>query len=294
MTDSQTPPLSVATSWNTPGSVAWRPYVDQEPPYTVVGMLLERSVWSPQLMNWRDVLVWLPDDYTHGTRRYPVIYMQDGQNLFDERRSHSGEWQVDETMHLLGGEGLAAIIVGVPNMGAQRIQEYGPFPDPRFGLSRSERYLDWLTDTLKPLIDRDFRTIPERESTGIAGSSMGGLISLYAFVRRTATFGFVAAFSPSLWFVNAAILPLLTAAPPTGRIYLDTGNREGPPGMLAQLAPDEPSRMTLLAREAVAILERSGYRTGDNVCYVEDWEGRHHESDWARRLPNALRFLLCH
>src|SRR5205085_774096 len=174
--------------------------------HTVVGDLrVLEGVSSPQLGNRRDILVHLPFSYRQGHQRYPVLYMHDGQNLFDEATSFCGEWEVDETMEELRHEGLEAIVVGIPNMGDQRCEEYSPFPNRRFRSVRGAAYLAFLVETVKPLIDHTFRTLPERDHTGIMGSSMGGLISLYAFFRHPEVFGFAGVMSPSLWFARQSI-----------------------------------------------------------------------------------------
>ncbi len=255
----------------------WQDYeaVIQHRHHTVVGTLkVLSSVWSPQLNNHRDILVYLPPSYDATVRPYPVIYMHDGQNLFDRATSFGGqEWQVDETMEDLSREGLEAIVVGIPHMGASRVQEYNPFPDFRDG--QGELYLDFITDILKPMIDRDFRTQPEREHTGLIGSSMGGLISLYGFFHRPQTFGFAGVMSPALWIAGGAIYDDVKASNfVPGKIYLDNGTRESS------------------ARKMNAILAEKGYATNRDLLYVIEQEGEHHEPAWARRLPDALRFLL--
>jgi len=240
--------------------------------HTVVGTLkVLPDVWSPQLDNRRDILVWLPSSYDFSEKRYPVIYMQDGQNLFDRATSFADEeWQVDETLETLSHEGLEAIVVGIPNMGPQRVAEYNPF-----GSGRGDAYIQFIAETLKPIIDRDYRTLAVQTHTGIFGSSMGGLISLYAFFRRPDVFGFVGAMSPALWVGGRAIYTYVRQAPPApGRIYLDNGTREG-----------SAKRMYLL------LLEKAD-RPLDDLIYIVEQDGEHRESAWARRLPNALRFLL--
>jgi predicted alpha/beta superfamily hydrolase len=252
----------------------WYNYVlhraDPQPAGGTLKVLPE--VWSPQLDNTRSVLVYLPPDYGTGSRHYPVIYMHDGQNLFDPSISYIGQvWRVDETMALLSREGLDAIVVGINHMGEQRMAEYNPFGPGR----RGQRYIDFVADTLKPIIDRDFHTLPDRASTGIVGSSMGGLISLYAFFRRRDTFGFVGALSPALWPGHSAIYPIVQQSGLTpGRIYLDNGTREGS------------------ARQMWQLLIAQGYRDRRDVMYVVEQGGQHNEMAWARRLPDALRFLL--
>src|SRR4051812_9334479 len=130
--------------------------------------------------------------------------MHDGQNLFDPATSFSGSWNVDVSMAEASLEGFDAIVVGIPNMGADRLAEYSPFEHPELGGGRGDLYLEFLIDTVKPLIDERFMTIPDREHTGIVGSSMGGLISLYAFFRHPEVFGFAGVLSPSLWLTERA------------------------------------------------------------------------------------------
>lgn len=243
--------------------------------HTVVGALkVLPDVWSPQLDNQRDILVLLPPSYHSSDRRYPVIYMHDGQNLFDRGTGFAGqEWEVDETMQDLSAEGIEAIVVGIPHMNAQRIQEYNPFPTFRDG--QGAQYLRFLTDTLKPMIDADFRTLPDRAHTGLIGSSMGGLISLYGFFHHADVFGFAGVMSPALWIAGGAIYDDVLELPFTpGKLYLDNGTRESS------------------ARKMNALLIDKGYQPNRDLLYVVEPEAEHHEPAWARRLPDALRFLL--
>jgi len=173
----------------------------------------------------------------------------------------------------LSGEGLEAIVVGLPHAGGGRLQEYNPFAGFRGG--RGEDYLDFITDTLKPIIDRDFRTKSERAHTGLLGSSMGGLISLYGLFYRSNVFGFAGAMSPALWIAGGAIYNYIQQHDfVPGKIYLDNGTRESS------------------ARKMNALLTEKGYTPGEDLFYVVEPEAEHRESAWARRLPDALRFLL--
>jgi predicted alpha/beta superfamily hydrolase len=275
---------------------SWRRYAEHPWGHTVVGdVRVLDSIYSPELRNRRKLYVYLPPSYANGDRRYPVIFMQDGQNLFDQVLSYAGEWQVDETMEALSIEGIEAIVVGVPNAGAHRIDEYSPFKDQRLRKGgRGDWYVAFLANTVKPLIDRDFRTLPEREHTGVLGSSMGGLISLYAFFCRPEVFGFAGAMSPSLWFAQEAILPYVQlAGAPAGRIHLDLGTHEGADTRIVPGAvPTYTSRYLAAAHRMHDLLERKGYRPGHELQYHEEEEATHNEAAWARRLPDALRFLL--
>src|SRR5215211_1816936 len=130
--------------------------------HTIVGTVrVLDQIYSPQLDNQRDILVYVPPEYDQLLARYPVIYMHDGQNLFDQATSSSSEWQVDETMEALSQAGYPAIVVGIPSLDERR-DEYNPFPGPAHGGGRGEQYLAFVVETLKPQIDEQFRTLPDR------------------------------------------------------------------------------------------------------------------------------------
>lgn len=264
--------------------------------HTVVGVLKVRErIWSPQLKNRRDIFVHLPPSYEEedGQRRYPVLYMHDGQNLFDESQSFAGEWRVDETMLELSSLQIEAIIVGVPNMKSDRLAEYSPFDDPRHGPGRGEKYLSFLADTVKPLVDRDFRTLPQRAYTGIIGSSMGGLISLYGFFHRPEIFGLAGVMSPSFWYANRAIYSYVEQAPfNPGKIYMDVGTREYGGSVTEKAARRQSRRHYAAVRRMKRVLVRKGYRLRQQLLVVEERGAGHNEPSWARRLPYALHFLL--
>lgn len=274
----------------------WRDYTRSRPDarHTVVGKLKVRErVWSPQLKNRRDILVHLPPSYERGLRRYPVLYMHDGQNLFDENTSYAGEWHVDETMQTLSRLGVEAIIVGIPNMEDDRLPEYSPFDDAHYGPGRGDQYLSFLAETLKPMIDGDFRTLPDRQHTGLMGSSMGGLISLYGFFHCHKVFGFAGVMSPSLWYAHRAIFAYVEQAPYVpGKIYLDVGTREYGGSITEKAARRQSRRHYAGVRRMKRILVKKGYRLRRELLVVEDRGAGHNEPSWARRLPPALRFLL--
>lgn len=239
------------------------------------------GVRSPQLRNVRDLYVCTPPSYSSSRKRYPVVYMHDGQNLFDDALAFAEAWHVDEQMTRLARLGLEAIIVGIAHAGVARLDEYSPFRDRQLrGGGGGDAYLRFIVHTVKPLIDRRFRTQPGREHTGILGSSMGGLISLYAYFRRPETFGFAGVMSPAFWFAGKKIFSFVKSARfNPGRLYLDIGTAEG--------------RVALAdARRMNALLLRKGYTTGLDLLYVEDAGGNHSERAWSRRLRSALYFLL--
>jgi predicted alpha/beta superfamily hydrolase len=206
--------------------------------------------------------------------------MHDGQNLFDPAMSFAGSWNVDVTMAVLGLGGLEAIVVGIPNMRHERLAEYSPFDHPEVGAGRGDLYLKFLIDTVKPLIDAQYLTLPDRAHTGIVGSSMGGLISLYAFFRHAESFGFAGVLSPSLWLTETATFAFIEqAAFSPGKLYLDVGAREG-------------DRHVANAQRMRDLLEAKGYRLGRDLMWVEEEMGHHHEAAWARRFQDALPFLV--
>ena len=238
------------------------------------------SVYSPELDNERDILVSLPGGYSARNRQYPVIYMHDGQNLFDPATSFSGSWNVDVAMAEVSLDGLNAIVVGIPNMGRDRLAEYSPFEHPQLGGGRGDLYLDFLVNTVKPLIDDRYLTASDRDHTGIVGSSMGGLISLYAFFRHPAVFGFAGVLSPSLWLTERDIFAFIENAPfNEGKLYLDVGELEG-------------ARHVAQALRLRDLLEAKGYTLGQDLMWVQEELGAHHESAWARRFRDAIPFLL--
>jgi predicted alpha/beta superfamily hydrolase len=228
----------------------------------------------------RDLAVYLPPSYDATDRRYPVLYMQDGQNLFDPEASFAGSWRVDLAMDRAAARRLEGIVVGVPNAGEERIAEYSPFDDPEGGPGGGADYVSYLAGTIKPLVDARFRTLPQRRTTGVAGSSMGGLVSLFAFFARPDVFGIMGALSPSLWFAERAIFGLLDAAPfQPGRLYIDVGRLEGVETLEN-------------ARRLRDLLRAKGYVQGVHLRYVEDRAGKHEEATWGRRFRAALPFLL--
>jgi len=206
---------------------------------------------------------------------------------------------VGETMDALRAEGLEAIVVAIPNADSLRPTEYTPYPAPfvdeeihgRPG--GGDRYLDFVVDVVKPLIDRSFPTLPGPEATGIIGSSLGALISLYAFFSRPDVFGFAGAMSPGIPASQAPLFELIgLGRVPRGRLYVDTGGREG--AILSD--PQAAAALSNAFMECVArlhrLLSKIGYSDGNDLLVVVDGKATHEEPAWASRLPGALRFLV--
>ena len=237
---------------------------------------------APQLGGSRRVWVYLPPDYAMSSKRYPVLYMHDGQNVFDDATSFAGEWGVDEaldSLHAAGDRGV--IVIAVDHGGQQRMQEYSPWPT-RFGEGKGKAYIEFVATTLKPWADRTYRTLPDRAHTGILGSSMGGLISLYAALEHPDIFGRAGIFSPSLWIAPAIYdMAARTSFPAGARIYIVSGGQEGAD---ADVSRRNQERM-------VATLVERGLERGSNVAASIVPTGRHTESFWRHEFPAAYQWL---
>jgi predicted alpha/beta superfamily hydrolase len=233
----------------------------------------------------RDVIVYLPPDYRRdATVRYPVLYMHDGQNLFDRETAFNDvEWQVDEAVEglIARGEVAPLIIVGVYNVGDYRMDEYTPTRDESHGAGgKAHLYGRMLVDGLKPFIDRLYRTLPGPEHTAIGGSSLGGLVSLHLALRYPHVFSRVAALSPAVWWGDLTIVRevrALACKPPL-RIWLDAGTAEAP-------------RVIDDARQLRDALVAKGWTPGDDLAYTEAEGAGHDELAWGSRMPDVLRFL---
>jgi predicted alpha/beta superfamily hydrolase len=179
----------------------------------------------PQLGRQRRVWIYIPADYQSSKRKYPVIYMHDGQNLFDAYTAGFGEWGIDEILDKLPGQN-ECIVVGIDHGGEYRITEYDPY-DSKYGKGRGDDYVDFLAKTLKPYIDKNYRTKSKAANTTIAGSSMGGLISMYAALKYPKIFGNAGIFSPAFWIAPEIYLFARgQQLPATSRFYFVCGDAE--------------------------------------------------------------------
>ncbi|NJL74605.1 MAG: alpha/beta hydrolase [Saprospiraceae bacterium] len=246
--------------------------------------VVDQEFHIPHLNRKRKVWMYLPPDYEHTDKRYPVIYMQDGQNLFDEKASFAGEWYVDETLdHLFHHHGdQGAIVVGVENAkeGTQRLSEYSPWFNAynNYG-GDGEHYVNFIIHTLKPYIDEHFRTFPERENTAIMGSSMGGLITLYAVIQYQEVFGKAGIFSPSLWFSESAFTHIDQVRKRCNvKLYLVAGEKEG-------------AYVSNGLRRLYYTLLQTGFNNNEINMEIA-WDGTHQEWFWAREFPKAYQWLM--
>jgi predicted alpha/beta superfamily hydrolase len=239
---------------------------------------------SQHLPHARNVLVYLPPGYNEGTTQHPVLYLHDGQNLFDAATSFAGEeWGVDETAQRLISKSIIEplIIVGIYNTGEHRIDEYTPTIDPRQQRGgQADQYGRFIVEELKPYIDRNYCTLRAPEHTGLGGSSLGGLVTLYLGLKYPTVFSRLMVMSPSVWWDQGVILRAVQSlrAKPSTRIWLDIGTKEGrfTPGHVRTL------RDMLIAQ---------GWRLGDDLKFLQVSGGEHTERAWAKRIEPALRFL---
>ena len=238
----------------------------------------------PQLGRTRRVWLYLPNEYAaNPTKRYPVLYMHDGQNVFDNCTSFSGEWGVDETLSQLQRQGLDAtgsIVVAVDNDGGQRLNEYSPWNNPQYGGGQGDQYVDFLVQTLKPYIDTNYRTLTGREYTSIAGSSMGALISVYAALKYPAVYSKVGVFSPAFWFAEQPLFQYVQQNParPDTRFYFVSGTQES-----QTMVP-----LMLRMRDAL----QTGGVPAANLSYNTRADGQHMEWFWKREFSAAYQWLM--
>jgi len=246
---------------------------------------------SKSLSNQRTIWVWLPPGYEKDkTQRFPVLYMHDGQNLFDSATAFIGiEWGADETADRLirAGKIPAVIIVGIANT-PDRMSEYTPWLDKtRQSGGHGDLYAKFLLDEVKPFIDKTYRTKPDRANTAVAGSSLGGLISLHLAMTHPEDFSKCAAISPALMWADGRILKDIEAKPDRlkgVRLWFDMGTREGRQIESFGTAAKWTQRLA-------KALESGGLKPGVDFRYLEVEGGEHNEAAWAARLDQILIFL---
>jgi predicted alpha/beta superfamily hydrolase len=262
-------------------------------PHTLTGDIrVHKSFHSKILNNDRDVLVYLPPSYDKSKKkRYPVLYLHDGQNLFDGATSFipGQEWRIDETAQSLisAGKIEPLIIVGVYNTGKDRVDEYTAAADAKYKAGgKADLYGRMLVEELKPFIDKNYRTRRDAAHTGLGGSSLGGLVSIYLGLKYPQVFGRLAVVSPSVWWANNHIVHYVEALQkkPPARIWLDIGTKEGRDQQEAQQTVDG-------ARLFKETLVRKGWRLGKDLEYFEAEGAVHNEGAWAARVEQILEFL---
>jgi predicted alpha/beta superfamily hydrolase len=243
---------------------------------------------SNYLQHDHDLIVYLPPGYEASGENYPVLYQQDGQNLFDPATAFCGqEWGADKTADSLILQDIIQplILVGIYNAGVARVDEYTAYRDRRSGHGgNAPQYARMIIEELKPFIDVAYRTLPDRINTGVGGSSLGGLLSLAAGLWYQGVIGKIGVMSPSVWWDHRSILRTVRSAivdQPPPRLWLDTGTQEGSD-------PEATTRNTRLLRDA---LIQKGWRQGVDLLYVEAEGSGHNERAWGERFGPMLQFL---
>ncbi len=236
------------------------------------------------LRNQRDLIVYTPPGYSQlSDRRFPVLYLHDGQNLFDGATSFipGQDWDVGQTADhcILTGTIQPLIVVGMYNTKA-RVREYTPTHVPKLGGGRADRYARFLIEEVKPFVDREYRTLPGPPHTGIGGSSLGGLVSLYLGLKHSSIFGKIAALSPSVWWNQLVIHRFVQSmhVQPRPRIWLDIGTREGP-------------RIVQDVEQFRDVLLEKGWKLEHDLHYERVEGAEHNEASWAQRVAPFLQFL---
>ncbi|RDC55094.1 phosphonate ABC transporter ATP-binding protein [Pedobacter chinensis] len=240
--------------------------------------VIDSAFYIPQLKKYRKIWIYLPKSYKNSKKKYPVVYMHDGQNLFHANPPRNNEWAVDSVMDsLIRAGSKEMIIVGIDHGGNDRLKEYNPY-DSQYGKGEGKAYAAFLVETLKPFIDQHYRTLPGVKNTAIAGSSMGGLISMYAIAEYPKVFGSAGVFSPAFWLapkIYADIKERLTGLK-NSKIFFVAGDKEGP-AMVRDL------------KKVYDILNPDD--TNKNVIFVEKEDGKHTEWFWHREFVPFYKFI---
>ena len=227
----------------------------------------------------RTVRLYLPPDYETSTQAYPVLYMHDGQNLFDDATAYAGEWGVDESLNqLAASSSLRLIVVAIDNGGDYRMNELSPWENKRFGEAQGKQYMDFIVDVVKPYIDSNYRTLADVQHTAIMGSSMGGLISHYAVHAYPQVFSKAGIFSPSYWYSTEVFeFTQQHKAALNAKLYVMYGDKEGD-GMIADT--DRMQRQ----------LKAQGHPSS-HMVFKRVTGGEHNELLWRSEFAAAIQWL---
>lgn len=242
------------------------------------------TIDAPQLETQKKIWVYLPKDYQISNNSYPVIYMHDAQNLFDDKTSFVGEWKVDEYLDTLDKN--ESIIIGIEHGNEKRIEELTPYPNEKYGGGKGDDYLNFIIKTLKPYVDSNYRTLSIKEDTSIWGSSLGGLISLYAVIKYPETFGKAGIFSIAIWINKNDMFELVknSEIDPEKKFYFLVGSEEGE-------TMEDASAMVSDQHEMVQLLKDKGIINGNIIDKVIP-NGHHNETLWSTNFPEAYQWLI--
>jgi len=250
-----------------------------DPAYSPLIEVISQSFEIPQLIKTRRIAALLPWNYHQSDKSYPVLYLQDGQNLFDDYAPF-GSWGLDKRLAYMAERDMAEfIVIAIDHAESERIKEFTPSTRTKLGVGEGEKYAKFLAETLKPYIDSNFRTKPEREFTGIGGSSMGGLISIYAAMQHPELYSRLMIFSPSFWVTPDLPRRFIHHTPNFfGKLYLYGGGMEG-------------SNMVFYLSNFKEIIEQDPHKRSIEVFLEINKKGQHSESEWGREFPRAAQWL---
>lgn len=225
------------------------------------------------------VWIYLPPNYDKSSKKYPVIYMHDAQNLFDKATSYAGEWEIDESLNKLYEKTKKGfIVVGIENGGEERINEYTPWKNEKYGGGKGGIYIDFIANTLKPYIDANYRTKNQQKHTGLMGSSLGGLISYYGGLQYPKTFGKIGALSTSFWFSEKVInFTQEKGNLKNTKLFLLVGGKEG----------DETDKDTQKMEKLLLI---TGFKAKNLKTKINP-EGQHNEAFWRSEFLEVVSWL---
>ncbi len=225
------------------------------------------------------IWVYVPPNYYQTSKKYPVIYMHDAQNLFDNTTSFIGEWGVDESLNaFFKNTGKGFIVVGIAHGGEERINEYTPWPHKKYGGGKGKLYVNFLVNTLKPYIDAHYRTKKQAKHTAIIGSSLGGLLSYYGGLQYPTIFGKIGALSPSFWFADEVFDFTKTHGNTKKvRLYLLAGEKEG-----ADMVAD--------TKKITQLLQATGFPSKNIKTNIHP-QGEHNEQFWKSEFLNVVSWL---
>lgn len=235
------------------------------------------TINAPQLGGERKIWVYLPYNYNEETKHFAVLYMHDGQNLFDDTTSYTGEWHIDEKLNSLK---IQTIVIGIEHGNEKRVDELSPYKHEKYGGGNADAYLDFVVNILKPYVDGHYRTKTDRENTGIFGASVGGLVSFYAVLKYPKIFGKAGVFSPSFWFSEDIYNLVHDTDKIDAKIYFMAGDHES-----TEMIPD-------LDRMAELVLFKVKNKKHIHKKIVHN--GRHNETLWSNEFVDAYLWLAAH
>jgi alpha-glucosidase len=258
----------------------WNSNVHKKSTATKNVRVISEKFQIPQLNRSRRIWIYLPPDYDASEKFYPVLYMHDGQNLFDEAIAFTGEWQVDETLNALYKKNnFGLIVIGIDNDGSKRMDEYSPWKNAKYkGGGEGDAYLNFIVETLKPYVDKNYRTLSDKKHTAIMGSSLGGLISHYAALKYPDTFGLIGVFSPAFGFSK------------TSYDFASKNSNIENVSMYFLAGDNESTTMVGNMNNMISLMQANGFAKKNMISKVVP-DGQHNEKLWRENFEEAIVWL---